>query len=107
MKIDEHRLTVYVAQGKRYLDALWVAIAAKREPWDDGRIRLWLNPRLGRPPWLCGEIWAKYAADRKAAGKTATSPATASETPGKASGLGAPQKPVSGHPGATGKGKRR
>jgi hypothetical protein len=66
MKIDAVRLDRYVAIGKKFLDSLWDAIAAKREPWDDGRIRLWLAPRLGRPPWLCGEIWAKYAADRKA-----------------------------------------
>jgi hypothetical protein len=107
MKIDEHRLKTYVAQGRKYLDALWDAIAEKKQPWNDGRIRLWLNPRLGRPPWLCGEIWAKYAADRKAASKTATMPKAASEAPGKVSGLGAQPKPASGHPGAAGKGKHR
>jgi hypothetical protein len=74
MKIDAVRLDRYVAIGKKYLDALWDAIAAKREPWDDGRIRLWLAPRLGRPPWLCWEIWAKYAADRKAAEKPKVAP---------------------------------
>jgi len=83
MKIDAVRLDRYVAIGKKYLDSLWDAIAEKKQPWDDGRIRLWLAPRLGRPPWLCGEIWAKYVADRKAAEKAASKPKAASEPVGK------------------------
>jgi len=99
MKIEQHRLNTYVAQGKRFLDALWDAIAEKKQPWDDGRIRLWLAPRLGRPPRLCGEIWAKYAADRKAATKAKAAP--------EASGLGEAAKPATGKPDAAGKAKRR
>jgi hypothetical protein len=75
VKIDDFRLKRYIEQGRKYLDALWQAKEVDRTvPWDDGRIRLWLAPRLGRPPWLCFEIWQKYAADRKAAEKAQVAP---------------------------------
>lgn len=108
-------LRKHAARGRKYLDVIWESMhrtpdvkkGIRAEVWGDGRIKAWLAPRLGLPPWLSLEVWSRYAEDRKAGEKPPTMPKAAPEVPGKVSGLGEPQKPATAKPDAASKGKHR